>query len=358
MPLETLEWDTQDEPRPKTILYWTDYFEKKDYVGYGHAPFVNGNCPVRNCVTTSNRSHLDQSDAVIFHSRNLDAGDLPSHRLPHQRFVFFNYEAPPNSGLTSRDVYKNFFNWTMTYRFDSDVVTREPYGQLEAAESPQPQINLSGKNRPVAWFVSHCTTDSQREWFVDELSKHIDVDIYGKCGQLYCDSDGKCQRATYDLLKSRYRFYLSLENSLCRDYVTEKLFRPMNYDVVPIVYGGANYSQFLPEHSYIDMRQYESPARLAEYLHKLMKNDEVYLSYFQWRTKYRINERPMDGWCQLCQKLNQESSAKSYEDIVDWWSSRTCRTTPTFWGQPPSTSVLSARKIKEILNNVFSSLKW
>ena len=44
-----------------------------------------------------------------------------------------------------------------------------------------------------------------------------------------------------DLLKS-YKFYLAFENSWCNDYVTEKLWRTLKTDTVPIVLGGANYS--------------------------------------------------------------------------------------------------------------------
>jgi len=36
----------------------------------------------------------------------------------------------------------------------------------------------------AAWFVSHCHTSSQREKYVTELQKYIDVDIFGYCGEL------------------------------------------------------------------------------------------------------------------------------------------------------------------------------
>lgn len=41
----------------------------------------------------------------------------------------------------------------------------------------------SQRPRQVAWVVSHCPTHSRREDYVEELKKHIDVDVYGKCGQ-------------------------------------------------------------------------------------------------------------------------------------------------------------------------------
>ena len=33
----------------------------------------------------------------------------------------------------------------------------------------------------VAWMVSNCLTASNREGFVEDLRKHIDIDIYGSC---------------------------------------------------------------------------------------------------------------------------------------------------------------------------------
>ena len=37
--------------------------------------------------------------------------------------------------------------------------------------------------RMIAWVVSHCDTKSKREHYVDELKKHVQVDIYDKCGK-------------------------------------------------------------------------------------------------------------------------------------------------------------------------------
>jgi alpha-1,3-fucosyltransferase len=241
----------------------------------------------------------------------------------------------------------------MTYRRDSDVVDLHPYGRIkcihpspsclnfprlnrsvvqEISSSVNFQIDLTLKNRAVAWFVSNCETDSRRELLARNLSRFIPVDIYGKCG----DGRHSCQnRAGCDRLLSRhYRFYLSFENSLCPDYVTEKLYRPMAYDTVPVVYGGSDYSFYLPAGSYINAMDFDSPQSLANYLKKLMADDELYLSYFRWRQKFVVDPSPVDGLCRLCRLLSDtKTEAKFYPDISSWWAgnvtNRTCFPPPT-----------------------------
>ena len=56
-----------------------------------------------------------------------------------------------------------------------------------------------------------------------------------------------------------YRFYLSFENAICRDYVTEKIFNALRLNTIPVVLGGADYSALLPPHSFIDARDHQGP---------------------------------------------------------------------------------------------------
>lgn len=39
---------------------------------------------------------------------------------------------------------------------------------------------------------------------------------------------------------ARYKFVIAYENSVCEDYITEKLWRPLIVGVVPIYYGAPN----------------------------------------------------------------------------------------------------------------------
>ena len=85
------------------------------------------------------------------------------------------------------------------------------------------------------------------------------------------------------------RFYLSFENAICKDYVTEKIFNALMLNTIPIVLGGANYTKILPPGSFINAGQFESPRELANYLQLLLKNSTLYDSYFTWRPHYDIH---------------------------------------------------------------------
>ncbi|XP_037803091.1 alpha-(1,3)-fucosyltransferase C-like [Penaeus monodon] len=175
----------------------------------------------------------------------------------------------------------------------------------------------------AAWFVSNCYSHSKRERIVKGLQKYIKVDIYGKCGPLECPRAST--RLCYQMLEKNYKFYLSFENSLCKDYVTEKLFSVLKYNVVPVVYGLANYALIAPPGSYIDALSFPSVESLAKYLKYLDGNDTAYNEYFRWKGQYTIDNgwsNTAQGFCDLCKKLHQDSTPKVYRDIKDWFMLR------------------------------------
>lgn len=93
-------------------------FQEDFYFGLGSSPFSY--CPVNNCETTSNVRRLNESDAVIFHIIDLDKLNLPEHRSASQRWIFFSMESPEYTPQKFTDI-KNYFNWTMTYRYDEEI---------------------------------------------------------------------------------------------------------------------------------------------------------------------------------------------------------------------------------------------
>ena len=113
-------------------------------------------------------------------------------------------------------------------------------------------------------MVSNCNSTSDRDHYAMKLGSLVPVDIYGKCGNLTCSS--KDHAACLKMLDKSYKFYLSFENSVCNDYVTEKFFKIFRFSMIPIVLGGDNYSTVAPRKSYIDVNDFESVEKLADYL--------------------------------------------------------------------------------------------
>ena len=294
-------------------------------------------CRIPHCTFTDNRTLFNSSDVVIFSAQNLNVSDLPGHRLPHQRFVFYQLESPLNTAVSPfRDVSSlrhDYFNWTMTYRMDSDIIHRDSYGMtlpISPLRSKLPQIpadgdrfgdypapvDVGGKRKGIAWFVSNCQTNSRREDYVRQLRRYVDVDVFGRCSNTSCTDVLQCQA----MLRRDYKFYLAFENSLCPDYVTEKLTRTLGLDLVPIVYGAVDYWHFAPPHSFIDVRDFQSVRQLASYIRLLDDNHQLYARYFDWKRDFRVTTVYKKGWCRLCRMAHDDQlPPKSYADVYDWW---------------------------------------
>ena len=127
----------------------------------------------------------------------------------------------------------------------------------------------------AAAFISNCYTKSRRDKVISQLREHVKIDVYGQCSDqhLVCDrsNDDSCMQMLNSSYKVRmicsavkmlimvlFQFYLAFENSLCADYITEKFFKVLEYNVIPVVLNGVNMTKFAPKHSYIDIKDFDS----------------------------------------------------------------------------------------------------
>ncbi len=112
------------------------WHRKDDWgLGVGRTPFLS--CPVSNCYATEDPWYADKVsnfDAVLFSLENMvcpfaDHRYLRKFRWQHMRYVAFTLKTPQTSVFDfGQDVFKGFFNWTMTYRKDSDIAV--PWGRV------------------------------------------------------------------------------------------------------------------------------------------------------------------------------------------------------------------------------------
>ncbi|XP_041969184.1 uncharacterized protein LOC121726034 [Aricia agestis] len=326
----------------KYILLWTPqnyapfYFFKE-----GNRIFIENKCAWTSCYVTANRNLLGEDvskfHAIAFNGRSNNI-DPPKARLPRQKYVFFNMESADNYPVCSSR-WDGFFNWTATYRLDSDipfpyiqirnqkgeVVGPKPNMKWQDAESDAGYDFRQNKTKAVAWFVSNCKSRSDRRRVAADLAEALKmygltVDIYGSCGDHTCprfDEKYDCG----NVLKREYFFYLSFENSFSEDYVTEKLLTALQHDVVPIVLGGADYSQFLPPGSYLNAGN-TSSEDLASAIDRLIRSPSEYNKFFRWKTLYRYRDpSTTDSVCAMCAALHNHTlltHRTSYTNFRQW----------------------------------------
>ncbi|XP_045497519.1 alpha-(1,3)-fucosyltransferase C-like [Colias croceus] len=321
-------------------------------MGQGQEGFINRNCPKTSCYVTSNRSFLGDYtnfDVVVFAGPEvvqMERNYLPHRRSLHQKYVFASIESSDNYPVCSNR-FNNYFNWTWTYKLNSDaqwgyMVIRDaennvigPKADMHwmkldemAPISEELGYKLKNKTKAAAWFVSNCISRSRRNSYVldlaAELTKYdLKIDIYGDCGNLKCsrDNEEECDK----MIEREYFFYLSFENSFAKDYVTEKLLHPLRNLAVPIVYGGANYSRFMPDGIYLNAREL-GPKRLAERMNELIEDQNKYAEYFKWRNHYSYHKRhesvETDDYCRFCSILFDETLVETksvYKNFKKWW---------------------------------------
>ncbi|CAG0922169.1 unnamed protein product [Notodromas monacha] len=289
----------------------------------GREPFLR--CPVKNCfLGRPNEVLLEEGDLVVFIN---DVFMQRTHKHSHQTWVLYILESPLHAHERSSPSHS--VNWTATYRLDSDIVT--PYSKwmyFDERIQSNPIIlhNLAqNKTKKVAWLVSNCNAKNARMLYAQELSKYIQVDIFGDCGQLKCPKDKSSQ--CLEMLRKNYKFYLSFENSNCKDYITEKFFlNALRNNLIPIVMGADkdDYLKVAPLNSFLHVDDFDSPKALAEKLHEIDADDHKFNAYFEWHgTGDFVDTNFM---CVLCGMLHDpDKRTKSYEDTLTWWHGNACK---------------------------------
>ncbi|XP_068103955.1 4-galactosyl-N-acetylglucosaminide 3-alpha-L-fucosyltransferase FUT5-like [Hyperolius riggenbachi] len=270
---------------------------------------------ISRCNLTANRSVYNMADAVVMHHVDImyDKKSMPQEPRPHfQHWVWFNMEPPLI--IKNLDHLDGLFNMTLTFRKDADIF--RPYGRLVAFKEPHP-FTIPAKSKLVAWVVSKFYPGVWRTKYYEELKKHIPIDVYGK-EHIPLSWDN------FHNTISQYKFYLAFENSVFKDYITEKLWsNAFGTWTLPIVLGTSreNYERFVPGDAFIHVNDFPSPKELADYLLELDKDDEKYKKYFNWRSKFYVNNG--GGWqlsyCQVCQALKNGPHYHVVPSVEKWF---------------------------------------
>lgn len=223
------------------------------------------NCEFQNCYIIKDKDYfvdVTDYDAVLFNPMGI-SNDVPLARSDNQLYVFVALESAAYNPLGEE--WNWFFNYTFTYKLDSDITypyftVRNKRGQIVGPQIGARWRNISrmrptqesvieklkNKTTAAAWFVTNCFNMNKRLVYAHRINHilneyNLNLDIYGRCGSKLCPKDEfeNC----VETVEKHYYFYFAFENSDCEDYVTEKLMTALDHYTVPVVLGGANYSR-------------------------------------------------------------------------------------------------------------------
>jgi hypothetical protein len=334
---------------PVRVVFWTKWFGDTNFY---ERTFTNENCPYPSeipirpkksaadsqawCQSTHKRSLVSDAIFIGFHVRDLDLNDLPPQRRPGQLWLLTTQESPPNdfariSGASYLDLLR-MFDLSMTYRLDSDIpfLYIDRWKMSEMISSPLP-VEISRKRSQfrdgkasVLWVGSNCNAFNGRTAYLKELMRHVKVDSLGGClrnGEFPIDGNDLIE------LMSQYKFYLAVENSNCKDYVTEKLYNALAAGVIPIVSGptgdGSGYSAFLPtRESALYLDEYPDPKELARVIREIDRDDQLWNDRMWYR---RANRRKEEEDRRFNPEFLKTWMRISKEELYDWGLCGMCR---------------------------------
>ena len=232
----------------KRILIWNKFFGEECF-GFGCSKKgikERMNCPL-NCEMFEDKSRINESDLIFVHMAD-PVGALPQQRGPNQRWVFNLLESPLTFARNFNSL-NGLFNYTATYRLNSDF--KSTYFNNNFVWKLNNSFNVNhdfaqSKSRMAAAVISNCADSARRLDYVSEMQQVMSVDVFGKCGKpcVVKFSDGRAGECK-NVIAHEYLFYLAFENSVCKDYITEKFFDLIERPIVPVVRGGGPYEFFV-----------------------------------------------------------------------------------------------------------------
>ena len=125
------------------------------------------------------------------------------------------------------------------------------------------------------------------------------------------------------------KFFLAFENQNCDDYMTEKFWRSLSFDIIPIVLQPAKhiYLRNAPPDSFIHAADFDYDVeKLGIYLEKVSSNIVLYQKYFEWKRKYSPIYKPFDveqaRFCELCYRLNTMEQVSYYKSVSGFFNNQ------------------------------------
>lgn len=180
------------------------------------------------------------ADLAVFLSVGLGKSSNVPKKKPSDLWVFHSGESQYRSPQNTR--WDGYFNYSTSFVPEPNnhnsmwalpIVKKAQPGYRNFAEERRISLRRDAKVEAL-WFVSHClggyAPKSARAQYALELSKYINISAYS--------FKTECRKMLTSIIKTEskdrqprindFLFYLSFESQVCKDYISEKLWKVLS----------------------------------------------------------------------------------------------------------------------------------
>uniref|UniRef100_A0A383W9Z5 Fucosyltransferase n=1 Tax=Tetradesmus obliquus TaxID=3088 RepID=A0A383W9Z5_TETOB len=272
-----------------------------------------------NIWQDQSEEHLNAADALYYHVPSF-SGMPMKKRHPNQLRLAMSLESASYYQALDSPEFMCHFDAEMTYRQCAQVTN---WYSLESFDElfKFPLVPFEEKQHAIAYVNSNCGAVSGRSSIMKALmalnGSKVPVHSLGNCDHNTPWPKGNPNKRQ---VFSKYKFCVTMENSLAHDYVTEKLWDGLAAGCVPIYLGSPSALQMAPDASSIIMYDPKGKGnastveQLDALMHEIGSNKERYEKMLAWKHK-KVEEQPSplfkylwdvrktSGECFLCQFL-------------------------------------------------------
>lgn len=264
-----------------------------------------------DCMITTDRHYFPQADAVVFHLPTL-YGELENDldKPENQIWIAWSLECEENYPFLKDPEFMGLFDLRMSYHAGADIVY--PYYTYDYLTEIYRRDNPLNRISRICMLISSPFNQSKRTEYLQELMQYTETDSFGRLFNTKKLTDDRGRKSKMELY-SKYKFVIAFENSIAPDYVTEKFFDPLLAGSVPVYLGAPNIEEFAPgENCFVDVRMFENPRRLADFINNCYQNEELYLNFFHWKNHpllpsfgNKVKAQKINPFLLLCSKVRE-----------------------------------------------------
>ena len=185
-------------------------------------------------------------------------------------------------------------------------------GNFDTYKEMEP--NTSAISAPL-FIARNCNPQSDSSLYVAAISRTMHVASPSNCRNNMEWPECGSQPCTKQQVLRRYKIYLAFENSDNPAYVSEKIYSAYEAGVLPVYAGAREVADTVPRGSYIDVASFDTPDDLAAYLERVLSNETLYESYFEWKRKpfEESFERRNKAMCRICKYVDTLMSGLEWD---------------------------------------------